>query len=124
MTVEFIRELDDYGALKGGSACLVKRGDEFFVISHILNGPEGGGPETLAFASNEDGEVSDWTDLAGGRGKSREDAIRELEEVGPDADCAGRGAFGDTKPTSERTVGDALSVLASTMDAMAGRSKP
>jgi len=80
MPVEFVRELNDYGALKGGSACLVKRGADYFVVSSLVAAFDHGGPETLAFASDETGEVKSFLDVAGGRGMSRKETISQLEE--------------------------------------------
>lgn len=111
-----VRELDGYGALKGGSACLAKIGNDYFVVSTILSAPDHGGAETLAFPCDADAEVSDWGDVAGGRGKSREDTIRELVEIGPDAESSGRGLFGDTKKESERTTGELLMGTLSAME--------
>lgn len=119
--VEFIRELDDYGAGVGGTACLVKRDEEFFVVSSIPRAPDHGGPETLAFASDENGKVTDWGDVAGGRDWSREKTIAELAEKGPDASSGGRGIFGDTKPSSERTPGEVIDATISTLGRVVAR---
>lgn len=73
MKVEFILELSGFK----GRACLVKKGDEYFVVSSV--NALFTGPETLVFRANEHGEVDDWGEVAGGRGVSREGAIAELE---------------------------------------------
>jgi hypothetical protein len=79
VNVEFVREItDDYGALRGGSACLVKRGDEFFIVSSIPSPFDTLQPETLAFPADADGEVTSWIEVAGGRLMSREETIEEL----------------------------------------------
>jgi hypothetical protein len=71
--------LKDYA----GSACLVWRSDidrdkeEYFVVSSVMAPYTGF--ETLAFRASEDGEVINWLHVAGGRGMTREDVIRELE---------------------------------------------
>lgn len=61
-----------------GDAWLVKRGDEYFVVSGT-NAPFTGW-EVLVFPADKNGKVVDWGEVAGGRGISHEDAIRELEE--------------------------------------------
>ena len=77
--VEFVREIeDDYGATMGGSACLVKRGDEYFVVSSVPSAFDTLCPETLAFAADKDGEVTSWMDVAGGRYMTRDETIRGL----------------------------------------------
>jgi hypothetical protein len=79
VTVEIIRELKGYQ----GRACLVKRGEDYFVVSSA-DVPYSG-PETLVFPAGADGEVASWGDVAGGRGMSRADAIAQLEETGPES---------------------------------------
>lgn len=74
MAVETIREL---GGWKG-SAVLVKAGEDHYVVSSVT--PIIGGPETLVFAADEQGEVTDWGEVAGGRGLSRSEAIADLED--------------------------------------------
>lgn len=66
--------------LKGwqGRACLVKRGDEYFVVSSV-NAPFSG-PETLAFRADAKGNVESFTEVAGGRRMSREEVLSELAE--------------------------------------------
>ena len=75
-TVEVIRELTGFR----GAACLVRRGDEYFVVSSVDALPTG--PETLVFPADADGNVTGWGEVAGGRGVSREEAIAELAEEG------------------------------------------
>jgi hypothetical protein len=70
--IEVIRELTGFT----GQACLVRRGDEHFVVSSVVAPYTGA--ETLVFPADADGEVADWIDVAGGRGVSREEAIAEL----------------------------------------------
>jgi hypothetical protein len=72
MSVEIIRELTGFT----GAACLVRRGAEYFVVSSA--GAPFTGPETLVFPADADGKVTDWGEVAGGRGVSREEAIIEL----------------------------------------------
>lgn len=66
-----------------GDACLVALDmparTQYFVVSSVdalITGPE-----TLAFRADADGEVSSWTEVAGGRGMSREEVIDELREM-------------------------------------------
>jgi hypothetical protein len=64
-----------------GDACLVEMGGSYFVVSSVY--APFTGPETLVFRSDEDGHVSDYLEVAGGRGMSREEAIEDLREDGP-----------------------------------------
>jgi hypothetical protein len=113
--VTIVRELDGWK----GSACLVEMGGEFFIVSSISSAPDHGGPETLVFPSNPEGEVSSFGDVAGGRGVSREQAISELSEKGPAPDCGGRGMYGDTKPLGERSLGEIVGVSLESMISIA-----
>ncbi len=70
--VEFVRELTGFT----GSACLVRRGEEYFAVSSTVAAYTGF--ETLVFPADKNGEVTSWGDVAGGRGVSREEAIAEL----------------------------------------------
>lgn len=74
MTVEIVRELEDYA----GSACLARKGDEYFVVSSVS---VLGTPETLVFAADETGDVTEWLEVAGGKCMSRQEAIADLEET-------------------------------------------
>jgi hypothetical protein len=72
---EIVREL----SWPRGVACLVKRGEEFFVISSITS--SNGERETLTFPARADGTVTSHNEVlpASGRGTfSRTDAIRAL----------------------------------------------
>lgn len=73
--VKIVRELHGFT----GQACLVRRGDEHFVVSSTI--VPFSGPETLAFPADENGKVLDWLEVAGGRGRSREETIGELAEA-------------------------------------------
>jgi hypothetical protein len=84
MTATIVKELDDYGARKGGSACLVEFQGKHYVASHVPSAFDTGQPETLVFLADESGEVIDWMDVAGGRHMSREQAIADLEARGGD----------------------------------------
>lgn len=68
--------------IAGGSACLYKLNDKYYRISSIPHAPDHGGPETLAFICDEDGDVEDWCEVAGGRYMSREETITELTSDG------------------------------------------
>lgn len=63
----------------GAKRVVVKKGDKYFVVSSV-NAPFSGF-ETLVFPANADGKVTDWGEVAGGRGMSREQAIAELEAL-------------------------------------------
>jgi hypothetical protein len=73
-SVSVVRELDDFK----GNACLVRRGVEYFVVS-TADVPMLGS-ETLVFPADEEGKVTSWGEVAGGRGVTREEAIAELAE--------------------------------------------
>jgi hypothetical protein len=60
-----------------GQACLVKKDDGYYVVSSIY--APFTGPETLVFSSDENGRVTSWIEVAGGRGVTRDEAIAELE---------------------------------------------
>ena len=74
MSVEIIKKgLSGYT----GDAWLVKKDDEYFVVSgtHAMFS----GWEVLVFRANEDGEVTSWGGVCGGGGISHEQAIEQLE---------------------------------------------
>jgi hypothetical protein len=79
-TVEIIRELDPPTPSVVSTVhrkTLVRRDDEYFVVSSataILTGFE-----TLVFPADGEGTVTDWGEVAGGRGISHETAIAQLE---------------------------------------------
>lgn len=75
--VEFIRELPV--SPTGAEQCLVKQGERYFIVSSVV--ARFSGYETLVFPSDATGEVSDWGEVAGGRGCSREQAIADLAEA-------------------------------------------
>jgi len=76
MAIEVIRELDDFT----GSACLVRKGFKFYVVS-TAEDPYTGIEETLAFPSDADGNVLSWGEVAGGRHATREEVIQELAKM-------------------------------------------
>ena len=80
MKVKPVRELDPDGYRD--KACLVRRNiDEYFVVSSV-NTPSFG-PETLAFRASKTGQIVSWTEVAGGKNRTREETIKELEEGEP-----------------------------------------
>ena len=60
----------------GAHQVLVKKGKKFYVVSSVH--AMFSGFETLVFPADKDGEVTNWIDVAGGRGMSREEAIEDL----------------------------------------------
>jgi hypothetical protein len=74
MNVEVVKDVTrgDYATKQ----TLVKRGDEYFVVSSA-NIPFSGF-ETLVFPADAEGEITDWIEVAGGRGMSHQEAITEL----------------------------------------------
>ena len=77
---KILKELES--PISGGSRCLYVLNGEYYSISSIPSAPDHGLPETLAFKADKTGKVLDWADLAGGRLKTREDTITQLEEEG------------------------------------------
>src|SRR4051812_8847990 len=80
VTIETIKELPISGT--GARQVLVKAGDQHFVVSSVNAGLFFGFPggfETLVFPADADGEVTDWGEVAGGRGVGREEAIADLQ---------------------------------------------
>ena len=66
----------------GMSAVLLRsEGGDYFLVSTIPEAFDTGEPETLAFKADEDGQVLDWDDVAGGILQTREQVIAELELV-------------------------------------------
>jgi hypothetical protein len=76
--------VEDFGKVKGSGArqCLVQRGDEFFVVSTVT-AFDTGRLETLAFRADAKGKITNWTEVAGGIGKHREEVIAQLQADGP-----------------------------------------
>lgn len=73
--VEMVRELERSST--GARQCVVKRGDEHFLVSSV-NAYDTEQFETLAFPSDAEGNVTSWTEVAGGIGRTREATIAEL----------------------------------------------
>lgn len=76
MKVEIIKK----GVSGFRDAWLVKRGDKYFIASGVV-AFDTGQWEVLVFPADKDGKVTNWGEVAGGRGISHEDAIKELEEI-------------------------------------------
>jgi hypothetical protein len=70
---------------------VIKYGNDYVLLSHAP-AREDGYPqwdETLAFICNEDGEVKNWTEVAGGSGMNISDVLTEISRFG----IAKRGAY-------------------------------
>jgi len=78
MKVEVIRE--DLPDFKGRTVLVKSEDGRYFVISSVNAAPDTGLPETLVFEADEDGETN-FRDVAGGTGVSRDEALTELESV-------------------------------------------
>ena len=83
MKVEIINRHIEDSEINGrkcgfNDAWLVKKGKKYYVVSNAIV-PMMGYSETLIFKSNKNGFVSDWCEVAGGRGITHEEAIKELE---------------------------------------------
>lgn len=63
-----------------GDQVLVKQGEDYYVVSSV-SAPFTGF-ETLVFRSDAEGNITDWGEVAGGRGVSRAEAIGQLETEG------------------------------------------
>lgn len=68
-----------------GSAALVRRGSDYFVVSSIGTAFDTGRPETMAFRADDSGNITSWMDVAGGTYATRESVIADLE-AGRDRD--------------------------------------
>lgn len=83
MAVEFVKDLPNSGT--GASQCLVKKGEDFFVVSSfVVSSVDSWDPEfeTLVFPADSKGVVTGFGDVLGGwLGMSREEAIAELESL-------------------------------------------
>src|SRR5688572_3191190 len=75
--LEVVRELPV--SPTGAGAVLVCAGGRHYIVSSVF--VPYFGPETLVFSANEDGEITDWLEVAGGRGMSREEAIDDLRAL-------------------------------------------
>ena len=71
-----------------GRACLVlcEETDDYFVISTITDHGAYGEMQSMAFKADEDGNVVDWLEVAGGGNMTREDVLEylsncELEDI-------------------------------------------
>ena len=70
---------------------VIKYGNDYVLLSHAP-AREDGYPqwdETLAFLCNEDGEVKNWTEVAGGSSMTIADVIAEISQYG----ITKRGAY-------------------------------
>ena len=63
---------------------ILKYGNDYILLSQV--DPEDGGPlqhmETLAFMCDENGTVSNWTEVAGGSFMQISDVITEISQYG------------------------------------------
>tara|TARA_Y100001937_G_scaffold24766_1_gene35555 strand:- start:163 stop:420 length:258 start_codon:yes stop_codon:yes gene_type:complete len=70
---------------------ILKYGNDYILLSQV--DPEDGGPfqhmETLAFLCDENGTVSNWTEVAGGSFMQISDVITEISQYG----ITKRGAY-------------------------------
>jgi hypothetical protein len=81
--LELVREMKPWKA--GQELALYRQGSEYMVVSTVnlsqafLGGYATAGEETMAFAADEQGEVTDWGELACANGEgSRADVIEQL----------------------------------------------
>ena len=72
--MQIVKELSGFQ----GRACLVEHEGKHYVVSSA-DAPFSG-PETLVFPADESGKVTSWTEVAGGRQMTREEAIENLSE--------------------------------------------
>ena len=71
-----IKELDP--PLMGGSACLVQIREQHYRVSTTRIKHH---DETLAFKCDANGEVTDWSEVCGGREATREEVIEMLTKL-------------------------------------------
>ena len=62
------------------TACLVKMGNDYYVVSTIGAAIDNGLSETLIFKSDKTAMPTSMDPVAGGTGLTRDEAIKELEE--------------------------------------------
>jgi hypothetical protein len=74
-TAEMIRELPVTQA--GAKQALFRFRGRYFVVSSVY--ATFTGFETLVFPADETGEITNWSEVAGGRGMSRLEAVAYLE---------------------------------------------
>lgn len=74
--VRIIRELPL--SKTGAQQVLVRQGSDYYVVSSMVMPITGA--ETLVFRSNSGGKITEWNEVAGGRGMSREEAIADLAD--------------------------------------------
>jgi hypothetical protein len=76
-SITVVRELPR--TVTSATQVLVVDGDgQHYVVSSVV--APFTGFETLVFRSDADGKVTDWLEVAGGRGMSRDEAILDLQE--------------------------------------------
>lgn len=63
----------------GAEQVVVRKGNKYFVVSSV--NAMFTGFETLVFPSDAEGNITNFHEVAGGRGMSREEAIAELEGI-------------------------------------------
>jgi hypothetical protein len=76
--VQFVRELPRSASLAAQVLVRDRVTGQHYVVSSVV--ALFSGFETLVFRADAKGEVTDWLEVAGGRGVSREDAIADLDE--------------------------------------------
>ena len=72
--------------VRGGSRLLLRAEGEgtkvdYYVASYTPSAPDTGIPETLVFASDAQGNVTNWRDVAGGRNMSLQEATDHLKAI-------------------------------------------
>ena len=74
-----------------GDKVVIKYGNDYVLLSHAPANEHGYPqyPETLGFLCDEDGEVKNWTEVAGGSYMQISDVITEISKYG----ITKRGAF-------------------------------
>lgn len=72
--IQYVREINGWLS----TACLVRDTltDKHYVVSSVMAPYTG--YETLVFRADKDGNVTDWLEVAGGQGLSREQALVDL----------------------------------------------
>lgn len=78
-TVVVVKELPV--SASGTTQVVVRRGERHYVVSSVH---AYSGFETLVFGGEADGEITNWLEIAGGRGMSRDAAIADLAALSDD----------------------------------------
>jgi hypothetical protein len=81
----FVKELPP--VVRGQEHCVIEWQGKNYVVSSIPEAPDTGQPETLVFRSDAEGNIENFSEVAGGQHMTREESIKMLEENGEQDGC-------------------------------------